>query len=156
MGCKSSSSARSDYQTASAFPSSANLGRVWVSKRRIYCVYGSPNHWAVIIEVFGHGFVCVQFYDRIGITYHQTMRDAALANWGCYRCDVRTSKYDRARAGFTVGDLRDYVARLERGGYAKYSLFFKNCQDFSRTVVGWLTRIYVAAFPTEDGPDFLV
>jgi len=108
----------------------------------------------VIIEVPGHGFVCVQFYEIIGISYHQTMRDAALANWGSDRCDVRTSYYSYARAGLTVADLTEYIAMLERERYDEYSFFFNNCQHFARAVVGMLTGKWVGWFPIENGPDF--
>jgi len=142
------------YTSNSDFPPTANLGRVWVSLRRIYPIFGSANHWAVIIEVFGHGFICVQFYTSIGISYHQTMRGAALASWGSYICDVRTSYYGYAYAGLTVGILTEYMAILERGRFNEYSLFFNNCQHFARAVVDYLTGKWVGWFPIENGPDF--
>ena len=158
MGSKSSSSsssAPSNYRTASAFPSSARLGRVWVSLRRIACIFGSPNHWAVIIDVIGFGFINVQFGDDyLIISYHPTMADAARATRGCKICDIRTSCYDRARVGLTVGDLNDYVARLERGRYDEYCFFFNDCQNFARSVVDWLNGKYVGPGPIENGPDF--
>jgi len=143
------------YVSRYEFPWHAKLGRVWVSKRRIVPIFGSPNHWAVLIEVMGYGFVCVQSGARsdgsIEIMYRNTLRDAALAGGGCGNCVVRTAYYGYTYSFYNIGHLRDYLA--DRGRYG-YSVLFNNCQHLARAVVGWLTGKWVGVFPIENGPDF--
>ena len=129
----------------SPFPGTAKLGKVFVAKRRIFKVFGSPNHWAVLIEVPGYGYINVQFNtdedvswasstsshnsnvsnssnssfgpgpSRITVTYHPSFRDAALRTSGYETCDIRTSTYERATHIATVQELED-VVQLQRNG----------------------------------------
>lgn len=138
------------------FPANAILGQAWVSLRRIKNVAGSPNHWAVLISVPNHGFINIQFHQNstIELTYHPTMRDAALASWGCQVCDIRTSNYGSTSRYLNVGDLVNQVQNFLAGQFANYVFGFNDCQNFARALIRWFNDKWVGPFPLENGTDF--
>jgi hypothetical protein len=154
MGAKSSKSG-SDFDgsfiDSKRFSSTETLGIVRLHKRHIAIV---ANHWAVAIEVINCGFINVQFHESstIQISYHNTASEAALETWGDQDRNVRTSNYGKAHEGLTVWDLRRFVWELYVGEFAKYFLFTKDCQNFARRLVGWLTGKWVDVIPDEGGP----
>ena len=131
----------------SNFSRSDKIGYVWVGLKRLAWVFGSPNHWSVIMEV-GNGYLTVQFDTdgSIGKTFCETFRNACLATWGYPSCDIRLSKYGYSNDK-TLGDLQDYLC-----GSHTYVLGFSDCQNFARKVVDFLTGKWVGAWPIEDGP----
>ena len=140
--------------SVSSFSRTEKLGRVRVTLRRLACIFGSPNHWGVVVEA-DSGWVSIQFEGSIGVTYHSSYTSAALDNWGCKTCDIRTSCYGYAYSNLTLGDLLDHIEKLKRDKYSTYILVFRDCQNFARNVVDYLTGKWVGAFPIEDGPDIL-
>ena len=136
------------------FQRSESLLKVYVTLRRLVNIFGSPNHWAVIVET-DSGYMNIQFYGNIGVSYHKSFTSAALDNWGADVCDIRSSRYGYAYSNLTIGDLVDYVDKLGSGRFSSYILVFNDCQCFARKIVDFLTGKWVGVFPIEDGPDVL-
>lgn len=138
------------------YPPTAKLSGVWVSKRRLtgLCLYGSPSHWAVIIQVEHFGFINAQFGAQIETSCHPTMNEAARATSGGRACDIRTSTYGRAYDYITFGLLTEELFSMHQGRYSDYVLFFNDSQTFARSLVKWLNGKWVGVFPLEDGPVF--
>ena len=159
------------------FSPTAALGEVYVSLRRIFSAFGSPNHWAVIIEVPGHGYINVQFNTTnetstglstssncssdsdsshggcgVKVSYHPTFDDAMLATDGANICDIRSSRYGSATKIKRVQALEEHVRELRANRFSKYTLLFTDCQDFSRELVKMLNGKFVGFLPSEDGP----
>ena len=121
--------------------------------RRISWFLLGLNHWSVLLGLSNGQWVCVQFHNNGAITTHvaNQERDAALCTTPLGRQLVRTSVYGGTHRPIYWSEIVTWL-RYRQGGY--YLPGVRDCQNFSRQMIRWLTRRWVGVWPIEDGDVF--
>ena len=127
---------------------------VKVGLRRISWFLLGLNHWSVILGLSNGQWVCVQFHNNGAITTHLTHheRDAALCTTPLGHQIVRTSLYGMTHRPIYWSEIVTWL-RYRQGGY--YVPGVRDCQNFTRQLISWLTKRWVGIWPVEDGDIFL-
>lgn len=121
--------------------------------RRISWLLLGLNHWSVLLGLSNGQWVCVQFHNNGAITTHVANyeRDAALCTTPLGYQIVRTSIYGPTHRPIYWSDVVKWL-KYRQGGY--YLPGVRDCQNFSRQLIRWLTLRWVGVWPIENGDIF--
>ena len=122
--------------------------------RRISWLCLGVNHWSVLLGLSNGQWVCVQSHNNGAITAHVCNEEHGAALYTTplsNRKLVRTSIYGSTNRLIHWSEIETWI-RSRQGGY--YLPGVRDCQNFSRQMIGWLTNRWVGVWPIEDGHVF--
>ncbi|CAF1272003.1 unnamed protein product [Adineta ricciae] len=111
------------------------------------------RHWSVLLKLSNDQWACIQFHITGMITadIFDCEEDAVLYTSPRAYHKVRTSIYGSTTQSLYWSDVVNWI-EMEQGKH--YMLGFRDCQNFARKMVRWLTGRRIGVWPTENGKIF--
>lgn len=111
------------------------------------------HHWSVLLKLSNGQSVCVQFHTTGAVTadVFKSDKDAALHTCPRRAKKVRIANYGSTRRPVCWSDVRAWI-ETQQGG--RYIFGFRDCQNFARTMIRWLTGTWVGVWPKGSGVAF--
>ncbi|KAN0045023.1 hypothetical protein ACTA71_006550 [Dictyostelium dimigraforme] len=121
----------------------------WICLRAIKQWWkAGANHWSVILQLDNGQYVCTQKADTGAVFTDvvDSLRGAVFLTYGDSNT-CRLSKYGTCDESWDR--FYNYVLI-----YEDYTLSSKNCQNYARDIIKYLTDKTVGYYPIEDGGEF--
>jgi hypothetical protein len=116
--------------------------------RTISWLFLGANHWSVLVALSNGQWVCIQFHTTGCMTadVFDCKRDAVLHTCPRTKHRVRISKYGPTNRTVYWSDIVTWIESKQGGSYM---LGVRDCQNFCRKMISWLTGKWVGVWPIE-------